>query len=53
MTLLRLSNAELVSAQVILDNLDLTVARGERLGLPGRNGVEKQPCFECQPANSS
>ena len=34
MTLLRLSNAELhFGTQVILDNLDLTIAKGERLGL--------------------
>lgn len=47
MTLLRLSNAELhFGTQVILDNLDLTISKGERLGLLGRNGVEKQPCFE-------
>ena len=46
MTLLRLSNAELVfGTQVILDNLDLTVARGERLGLLGRNGVGKTTLF--------
>ena len=42
MTLLRLSNAELhFGTQVILDNLDLTIAKGERLGLLGRNGVGK------------
>ena len=46
MTLLRLSNAELhFGTQVILDNLDLTIAKGERLGLLGRNGVGKTTLF--------
>ncbi len=46
MTLLRLSNAELhFATQVILDNLDLTIAKGERLGLLGRNGVGKTTLF--------
>jgi ATP-binding cassette subfamily F protein uup len=46
MTLLRLSNAELhFGTQVILDNLDLTISKGERLGLLGRNGVGKTTLF--------
>ena len=46
MTLLRLSHAELhFGTQVILDNLDLTIAKGERLGLLGRNGVGKTTLF--------
>ena len=46
MTLLRLNNAELhFGTQVILDNLDLTIAKGERLGLLGRNGVGKTTLF--------
>ena len=46
MTLLRLSNAELhFGTQVMLDNLDLTIAKGERLGLLGRNGVGKTTLF--------
>lgn len=46
MTLLRLSNAELhFGTQVILDGLDLTIAKGERLGLLGRNGVGKTTLF--------
>ena len=46
MTLLRLSSAELhFGTQVILDNLDLTIAKGERLGLLGRNGVGKTTLF--------
>lgn len=46
MTLLRLSDAELhFGTQVLLDNLNLTIARGERLGLLGRNGVGKTTLF--------
>ena len=46
MTLLRLSNAELhFGTQVILDKLDLTISKGERLGLLGRNGVGKTTLF--------
>ena len=46
MSLLRLSDAELhFGTQVLLDKLDLTVSKGERLGLLGRNGVGKTTLF--------
>ena len=46
MPLLRLSNAELhFGTQVMLDSLDLTISKGERLGLLGRNGVGKTTLF--------
>ncbi len=42
MDLLRLSNADLqYGTQVLLDNVDLTISRGQRLGLLGRNGEGK------------
>ena len=46
MSLLRLSDAELhFGTQVLLDKLDLTISKGERLGLLGRNGVGKTTLF--------
>ena len=42
MDLLRLSSAGLqYGTQVLLDNVDLSISRGQRLGLLGRNGEGK------------
>ena len=47
MALLRLSDAELhFGTQVLLDKLNLTISKGERLGLLGRNGVGKTTLFK-------
>ena len=47
MALLRLNEAELhFGTQVILDKLNLTISKGERLGLLGRNGVGKTTLFK-------
>jgi len=47
MALLRLSDAELhFGTHVLLDKLDLTISKGERLGLLGRNGVGKTTLFK-------
>lgn len=47
MALLRLSEAELhFGTQVVLDKLNLTISKGERLGLLGRNGVGKTTLFK-------
>ena len=42
MPLLRLDSASLhYGTQVLLDNVDLTISRGDKLGLLGRNGAGK------------
>ncbi|MCB1847612.1 MAG: ATP-binding cassette domain-containing protein, partial [Halieaceae bacterium] len=42
MPLLRLDTASLhYGTQVLLDEVDLTITRGDRLGLLGRNGTGK------------
>ena len=47
MALLRLSDAELhFGTQVLLGKLNLTISKGERLGLLGRNGVGKTTLFK-------
>ena len=47
MALLRLSDAELhFGTHVLLDKLNLTISKGERLGLLGRNGVGKTTLFK-------
>ena len=47
MALLRLSDAELhFGTQILLDKLNLTISKGERLGLLGRNGVGKTTLFK-------
>ena len=47
MALLRLSDAELhFGTQVLLDKMNLTISKGERLGLLGRNGVGKTTLFK-------
>jgi ATP-binding cassette subfamily F protein uup len=47
MALLRLSDAELhFGTHVLLNKLNLTISKGERLGLLGRNGVGKTTLFK-------